>query len=93
MPQITPTKGPSSEIGPSQELIERVFRYINSQRPCYVRDVIEAMRQFFPDNTERAEVKIFVVKALNILTNKENKVFVGVIAPHDTELSVIYTLS
>ena len=94
MPQTTSDERFNNEIEPSPELIDRVYEYIKAQQPCHVRDVINAMRQFFPGNSTRDEIKSLVVEALFILSNKnrEKRVFVGCISP-DRELSSVYVIS
>ena len=92
MPQTTSEERLNNEIEPSPELIDRVYEYIKAQQPCHVRDVIDAMRQFFPGNPTRDEIKPLVIKALNILTNEEKRVFIGCIPP-DRELSFVYVIN
>jgi hypothetical protein len=88
MPQITPNRGPSSEIGPSRELIERVYEYIKAQQPCRICDIIDTMRRFFPEDWERDEVKVIIVKALSILDSSENRIYIcGAVMLPNTELT------
>ncbi len=81
-----------NEVKPSPELVTRVYEYIKAQQPCRVCDIIEAMRQFFPGSPTRDEIKSLVVGALDILMNKEKRVFVGCIPP-DRELSFVFVIS
>lgn len=94
MSQTTSDERSNNEIEPNQELITRVYEYIKAQQPCQVRDVIDAMRQFFPGNPTRDEIKSLVIEALFILsnTNREKRVFVGCISS-DRELSSVYVIS
>lgn len=82
----------TNEVRPSPELVTRVYEYVKAQQPCQVRDVIQAMRQFFPENIPRDEIKPLVVRALAILTNEQRKVFIGVDVLSDTELSSVYVI-